>query len=786
LVVSGTAGDITMTGGNITGVLGITASGTIQALSLKATNLTSGRVTYAGTSGVLQDSANLTFNGTTLTVNAFAVTNDATVGGTFGVTGATTLSNTLGVTGITSITNATDSSSTTTGALKVSGGVGIVKNLYVGGNSNIAGTETVTGTFTANGAVNLSPANFNVTISPTGTGSVTMAPNTLGAIDNVAVGANTRASGAFTTLASNGNATLSGNGSIVSLTPSGSGYVTINPGGVGAIDNMVIGANTAKSGTFTSLTATTSASLSPTGTVTINPTTLSNIDNVDIGTTTRGSGKFTTLDSNNVVTFSDTTDSSSSTTGAVKIAGGVGIAKKLYVGSNLNVTGTTTLTDTLTANGAVNLDPSNKNISIQPTGTGTVTISPATVGAIDNVIIGANTPKGATFTTLTTQGNVTLNGSGSIVNLTPTGSGYVTVNPGALGTIDNMSVGATTSSTGKFTTLQATTSATFNTSGDVSIQPSGTATIAPTTTGTIDNVNIGNTTRGTAKFTTLAANSTVTVSDSTESTSTTTGAVQVAGGVGIVKNLYVGGNTNIAGNLTVLGTTTTIQSTVTTLTDPVIAVGGLTDTGLVDAANRGVQTRYATDISSQVTSWTSDGSNAVVANLSVTAASLGFKNGDKINIASSGVTNLDGVGTVTAVGTNTVTFNATGTVASATTSNIATVGLSKNGFFGYEPSTKKFVYIPDAVISSNVVTGDYGDAKFSSLTLVNALGVPQGGTGTTNFTTKGILYGNSTSALQVTAASDMAGTNATTSYGILTTDSSNTPVWTDVIDCGTY
>jgi hypothetical protein len=786
LVVSGSAGDITMTGGNITGVLGITASGTVQALSLKATNLTTGRVTYAGTSGVLQDSANLTFNGTTLTVNAFAVTNDATVGGTFGVTGATTLSSTLGVTGITSISNVTDSSSTSTGALKVLGGVGIVKNLYVGGNSNIAGTETVTGTFTANGTVSLSPANYNVTISPTGTGTVTVNPNTLGAIDNVAVGANTRASGAFTTLASNGNATLSGNGSIVSLTPSGSGYVTINPGAVGTIDNMVIGGNTAKAGTFTALTATTSASLSPSGTVTINPTTLSNIDNVDIGTTTRGSGKFTTLDANSTITFSSTVDSSSSTSGSVQIAGGVGIAKKLYVGSNLSVTGTTTLTDTLTANGAVNLNPANVSVSIQPTGTGTATIAPAAVGAIDNMIIGANTPKGATFTTLTTQNNVTLNGSDSVVSLTPTGSGYVTINPAALGTINNMSIGATTPSTGKFTTLQATTSATFNTSGDVSIQPAGTVTIAPTTTGAVDNVNIGANTRGTAKVTTLDANAVVTFSDSTESTSTTTGALKIAGGVGIVKNLYVGGSASIAGNLTVLGTTTSIQSTVTTLTDPVISVGGLTDTGLVDAANRGVQTRYARDISSEVTSWTSDGSSAVVANLSVTAASLGFKNGDKINISGSGLTNLDGIGTVTTVGSNTVTFNVSGLVASATTTNIATVGLSKNGFFGYEPFTNKFVYIPDATISSNVVTGSYGDAEFSSLTLVNALAVPQGGTGTTTFTTKGIIYGNSTSALQVTAASDMGGTNATTSYGILTTDSSNTPVWTDVIDCGTY
>ena len=39
-----------------------------------------------------------------------------------------------------------------------------------------------------------------------------------------------------------------------------------------------------------------------------------------------------------------TTDSSSSTTGAATFAGGVGIAKKLYVGTNLNVAGTATIT----------------------------------------------------------------------------------------------------------------------------------------------------------------------------------------------------------------------------------------------------------------------------------------------------------------------------------------------------------------------------------------------------------------------------------------------------------
>jgi hypothetical protein len=50
--------------------------------TVTASSLTSGRVTYAGTAGLLQDSANLTFNGTTLTANTIgAFTLSGTVAG---------------------------------------------------------------------------------------------------------------------------------------------------------------------------------------------------------------------------------------------------------------------------------------------------------------------------------------------------------------------------------------------------------------------------------------------------------------------------------------------------------------------------------------------------------------------------------------------------------------------------------------------------------------------------------------------------------------------------------
>ena len=119
---------------------------------------------------------------------------------------------------------------------------------------------------------------------------------------------------------------------------------------------------------------------------------------------------------------------------------------------------------------------------------------------------------------------------------------------------------------------------------------------------------------------------------------------------------------------------------------------------------------------------------------------------------------------------------------------------AKLGFFGYDESTGKFTFKPDATNTSEVFSGTAGDVEFndatfndiaaSSLTLTNDLQVAHGGTGVSTFTTKGILYGDGTNNIKVT---DAAGTSdATTSNEILTVDAQGTPVWTDVIDEGTF
>ena len=69
---------------------------------------------------------------------------------------------------------------------------------------------------------------------------------------------------------------------------------------------------------------------------------------------------------------------------------------------------TITASGTITAQSTVTFNPSNANVSIQPSGTGTVTINPAVAGTIDNMAIGATTATTGRFSTVTTSGNVAI------------------------------------------------------------------------------------------------------------------------------------------------------------------------------------------------------------------------------------------------------------------------------------------------------------------------------------------------------------------------------------------
>jgi hypothetical protein len=59
---------------------------------------------------------------------------------------------------------------------------------------------------------------------------------------------------------------------------------------------------------------------------------------------------------------------------------------------------------------AININPANAQVAISPTGTGSVTINPATAGTMNNMVIGGTTPLAITGTTITATTYVGVSG----------------------------------------------------------------------------------------------------------------------------------------------------------------------------------------------------------------------------------------------------------------------------------------------------------------------------------------------------------------------------------------
>ena len=397
------------------------------------------------------------------------------------------------------------------------------------------------------------------------------------------------------------------------------------------------------------------------------------------------------------VSITNATVSTTTATGALIVTGGVGIGGAIYAGSIQNTpigatTASTGAFTTLSATSTVSFNMASANISLAPTGTGTVTINPATASTINNCSIGATTRGTGAFTTIDANSTVSLNPANTTVTLSPTGTGGVTIsptgssgltiNPTTTGTINNASVGATTRSTGAFTTLDANAAVGLSPAGaTVTISPSGagTVTMAPATAGNINNMNIGGTTKGTGAFTTLTANGASTLTAGTSSTTTGTGTLVVTGGVGVSENLNVGGALTVTGNLTVNGTTTTINSTQVTVDDIILQLGGDTAPVSDDALDKGIEFRWYSG-SAKIGYFGFDRSTGNMTYVPDSTNTGGVISGTKGTIDAyldwSNVTNTPGIGTgsvtqvATGNGMNFTTFTTTGTVTMGTPSSL--------------------------------------------------------------------------------------------------------------------
>lgn len=107
----------------------------------------------------------------------------------------------------------------------------------------------------------------------------------------------------------------------------------------------------------------------------------------------------------------------------------------------------------ISLNVATNINPANAQVSISPTGTGSVVIGSPTNGSMDGLIIGQVIPKSGTFTNLEATAKVFLNPANETVSISPTGTGSVTINPATLSAMNNTAIGLTTRAAANFTSV---------------------------------------------------------------------------------------------------------------------------------------------------------------------------------------------------------------------------------------------------------------------------------------------------------------------------------------------
>jgi len=235
----------------------------------------------------------------------------------------------------------------------------------------------------------------------------------------------------------------------------------------------------------------------------------------------------------------------------------------------------------------------------------------------------------------------------------------------------------------------------------------------------------------------------------------------VAGATGntvIDGTLNVNGNVNlgnalsdnvvIAGNLTVKGTTTTVESTTVTIDDPVIALADNTTSNTSDGLDRGVRFKWGTG----------------------SAVATGFFGFD-IQTERFVFTKDE---TVTSDDFSTPWSDAEFGDVYATGADIGNIQVGITG--DNEIDTVSGNLTIDS--AGGTVTVDDNLSVTGTVTLTNDLAVTEGGTGVSSFTDNGVLYGDGSNALDVTAAGSQ--------YDILQAGAGGVPVFSNLIDGGTY
>jgi len=384
---------------------------------------------------------------------------------------------------VTGITNSTD---TNTGALTVAGGVGIKKDVNIGGNINVvgqlsfggtSGTIVLSATTASFVAITLSSAGVGLNAVGSATFGGTVTATNLSITGNSVLGATTATTLTATTLTVLGNQVVNGNLNVLTTT-------TLK-------DLIVTGLANISTATITSATI---VNLSVTGGLTIGGSTF----NANGGITSTGTTNLGNLTAVSV-TFTNLTVTGTSIVAALTAT--VFTATSANILGNVSVAGTLSVAQQATLAGVTGTTSS--FVTLQVTSTSTlstssamaVTIAGGTSIAKDLVVSGGTTLANVTATSLTLN-NLTVNTNATIGNNLSVGNLFTATTATIIGqaTANSIAVATTATFGGRVSISDATNAASANfasfiTAGGIGVAKDaiigGAANIGAISTGTV-------------------------------------------------------------------------------------------------------------------------------------------------------------------------------------------------------------------------------------------------------------------------------------------------------------
>lgn len=302
------------------------------------------------------------------------------------------------------------------------------------------------------------------------------------------------------------------------------------------------------------------------------------------------------------IVSSDTTDANSVSTGAITTAGGLGIAKSLKVGTTMSINTTVSTSDiNLSGNAVIS------NSTVDASDNGSLSISGGglpldTRGSYikmygnevnGNLVISAGNVSSTGTIDLMTGGStaVSVNYNGSLVvnsALDATNTVGSIVTAGGISVAKKVYVGTDLTVIGSSSLGNITGTYQGNT---ISVAYGGTGASTFTSSGIL--IGNGSSAIQTNSNLTFASNllttTKISLIDATQSSSVSTGTLITAGGIGIAKNCYIGGNTVTSGNLSVGTTANSSEITVVSGGNIGVDTNLSSDTGYLSVSGSGSQ-----------------------------------------------------------------------------------------------------------------------------------------------------------------------------------------------------